>query len=131
MLAKAWALAQVLLVGCKSPVSSNTRWLISAAAAKGIANHMGENILYIDVMYNLSVDCDCMSNPSPPTMADIGILASLDPVALGQACVDMIYAAPDGGDVIQRIESRNGVHILEHAEAIGLGNRQYELVQID
>jgi len=102
-----------------------------AEAAKGIANHMGKNILYIDVMYNLSVDCDCMSNPSPPTMADIGILASLDPVALDQACVDLIYAAPDGGEVIQRIESRNGVHILEHAEEIGFGTRQYELVNID
>jgi len=102
-----------------------------AEAAKGIANYMGENILYIDVMYNLSVDCDCMSNPAPPTMADIGILASLDPVALDQACVDLIYAAPDGADVIQRMESRNGVHILEHAEAIGFGNRQYDLVNID
>jgi uncharacterized Fe-S center protein len=102
-----------------------------AEAAKGIANYMGENILYIDVMYSLSVDCDCMSNPVPPTMADIGILASLDPVALDQACVDLIYAAPDGEDVIQRIESRNGIHMLEHAEAIGFGNRQYELVNID
>lgn len=64
-------------------------------------------------------------------MADIGILASFDPVALDQACVDLIYAAPDGEDVIQRIESRNGTHILEHAEAIGFGNRQYELVSID
>ncbi len=102
-----------------------------AEAAKGIANYMGENILYIDVMYNLSVDCDCMSNPAAPTMADIGILASLDPVALDQACVDLIYAAPDGGDVIQRMESRNAIHILEHAEAIGFGTRQYELVNID
>jgi uncharacterized Fe-S center protein len=102
-----------------------------AEAAKGIANYMGENIVYIDVMYNLSVDCDCMSNPAPPTMADIGILASLDPVALDQACVDLIYAAPDGEDVIQRIESRNGIHILEHAEAIGFGTRQYEVVNID
>jgi uncharacterized Fe-S center protein len=102
-----------------------------AEAAKGIANYMGEKILYIDVMKNLSVDCDCMSNPAAPTMADIGILASLDPVALDQACVDLIYAAPDGGDVIQRIESRNSVHILEHAEAIGFGTRQYELVNID
>ena len=102
-----------------------------AEAAKGIANYMGENIFYIDVMYNLSVDCDCVGNPTPPTMADIGILASLDPVALDQACVDLIYAAPDGEDVIQRIESRNGTHILEHAEAIGFGNRQYELVSID
>lgn len=102
-----------------------------AEAAKGIADYLGGNILYIDVMYNLSVDCDCMSNPAPPTMADIGILASLDPVALDQACVDLIYAAPDGADVIERIESRNGIHTLEHAEAIGLGTRQYELVSID
>ena len=102
-----------------------------AEAAKGVADYMGENIIYINVMNNLSVDCDCMGNPTPPTMADIGILASLDPVALDQACVDLIYAAPDGEDVIQRIESRNGIHILEHAEAIGFGNRQYELVSID
>lgn len=102
-----------------------------AEAAKGVADYMGENILYIDVMYNLSVDCDCMSNPAPPTMADIGILASLDPVALDQACVDLIYAAPDGKDVIERMESRNGIHILEHAEAIGLGTRKYEMVSID
>jgi len=102
-----------------------------AEAAKGVADYLGENIVYIDVMKNLSVDCDCMSNPKPPTMADIGILASLDPVALDQACVDLIYVAPDGADVIQRIESRNGIHILEHAEAIGFGTRQYELVKID
>jgi uncharacterized Fe-S center protein len=102
-----------------------------AEAAKGIADYMGENILYIDVMKNLSVDCDCVGNPAPPTMADIGILASLDPVALDQACVDLIYAAPDGKDVIQRIESRNGIHILEHAEAIGFGNREYELIHMD
>jgi hypothetical protein len=102
-----------------------------AEAAKGIANYLGENILYIDVMYNLSVDCDCMSNPAPPTMADIGILASLDPVAVDQACVDLIYAASDGQNVIRRIESRNGIHTLEHAEAIGLGSRKYELINID
>ncbi|NIQ08943.1 MAG: DUF362 domain-containing protein, partial [candidate division Zixibacteria bacterium] len=102
-----------------------------AEAAKGIAEYMGENILYIDVMYNLSVDCDCMSHPAPPTMADIGILASLDPVALDQACVDLIYTAPDSADVIQRIESRNGTHILEHAAAIDFGNREYELVNLD
>ena len=102
-----------------------------AEAAKGVADYLGENIVYIDVMKNLSVDCDCMSNPKPPKMANIGILASLDPVALDQACVDLIYAASDGADVIKRIESRNGIHILEHAEAIGFGIRQYELVKID
>jgi uncharacterized Fe-S center protein len=64
-------------------------------------------------------------------MDDIGILASLDPVALDQACVDLVYAAPDGQDLIERMESRNGIHTLEHAEEIGLGSRQYELVTID
>jgi uncharacterized Fe-S center protein len=102
-----------------------------AEAAKGVADYMGEKIVYINVMNNLSVDCDCDSHPSAPTMSDIGILASLDPVALDQACVDLVYAAPDGNDLIRRMESRNGVHTLEHAEAIGLGSRQYELVNID
>ena len=101
-----------------------------AEAAKGIADYMGENILYINVMNNLSVDCDCDGYPAAPTMMDIGILGSLDPVALDQACVDLVYAAPDGKDLITRMESRNGIHTLEHAEAIGLGNRKYELVNI-
>ena len=101
-----------------------------AEAAKGVADYMGGNIVYINVMNNLSINCDCDSHPSPPTMQDIGILASLDPVALDQACIDLVYAAPDGQDLIRRIESRSGIHILEHAEAIGLGSRQYELVAI-
>jgi len=82
-------------------------------------------------MNNLSVDCDCNSHPAPPTMADIGILASLDPVAVDQACLDLVYAAPDGQAVVERIESRHGVHTLEHAEAMGLGSRTYELIHID
>jgi len=102
-----------------------------AEAATAIADRMGENILYIDVMNNLSVDCDCNSHPAPPTMADIGILASLDPVAVDQACLDLVYAAPDGQAVVERIESRHGVHTLEHAEAMGLGSRTYELIHID
>lgn len=102
-----------------------------AEAAKGVADYLGENIVYINVMNNLSVDCDCDSSPAAPTMNDIGILASLDPVAVDQACVDLVYAAPDGGDLIQRMESRNGIHTLEHAEEIGLGSRSYELVSID
>jgi uncharacterized Fe-S center protein len=102
-----------------------------AEAAKGVADYMGENILYINVMNNLSVDCDCDSHPAKPTMADIGILASLDPVALDQACVDLVYAAPDGADLIERMESRHGIHTLEHAETIGFGTRKYELVSID
>lgn len=101
-----------------------------AEAAKGVADFVGENIVYIDVMNNLSVDCDCLSNPARPTMNDIGILASLDPVALDQACVDLVYAAPDGADLIARMESRHGVHTLEHAEAIGLGSRTYNLITL-
>jgi uncharacterized Fe-S center protein len=102
-----------------------------AEAAKSVADRCGENILYISVMNHLSVDCDCSSNPAAPKMADIGVLASLDPVALDKACVDLVYAAPDGKDLIQRMESRNGVHTLEHAEAIGLGSTVYELISID
>jgi uncharacterized Fe-S center protein len=102
-----------------------------AEDAKGVADHMGGNVLYINVMNKLSVDCDCDSHPAEPTMKDIGILASLDPVALDQACVDLVYAAPDGKDLIERIESRHGIHTLEHAEAIGLGSRVYELMNID
>lgn len=104
-----------------------------AEAAKGVSDYMnnGENILYISVMNNLSVDCDCIASPAEPDMADIGILASLDPVALDQACVDLIYEAHDGHSVIERMESRNGIQILQHAQEIGLGNRAYELVGID
>jgi len=102
-----------------------------AEAAKAVADDRGDKILYISVMNNLSIDCDCNGYPAKPTMADIGILASLDPVALDQACVDLVYAAPDGKDLIRRMESKNGVHTLEHAEAIGLGSRAYELVSID
>ena len=82
-------------------------------------------------MNNLSVDCDCDSSPAEPDMHDIGILASLDPVALDQACVDLVYEAPDGDSLIRRIESRNGIHTLEHAENIGVGSRGYELISVD
>jgi hypothetical protein len=102
-----------------------------AEAAKGVADHLGENILYINVMNKLSVDCDCDSHPADPTMKEIGILASLDPVALDQACVDLVCAAPDGKDLIERMESRHAIHTLEHAETIGLGSRKYQLINID
>ena len=89
------------------------------------------NMLFVNVMNNLSVDCDCDSNPAPPKMADIGILASADPVALDQACVDLVYASDDdSADLIARIESRDGQHVLEAAEALGIGSRSYELVEI-
>ena len=104
-----------------------------AEAAKAIVDHCGDRILYISVMNNLSVDCDCDSNPEPPRMGDIGILASLDPVALDKACVDLVYASEDEGKVhlIERMESRHGIHTLEHAEELGIGSQQYELVDLD
>jgi uncharacterized Fe-S center protein len=102
-----------------------------AEAAKSVVDAAGDNILYISVMNHLSIDCDCSSNPAAPTMGDIAILASLDPVALDQACVDLVYAAPDGQDLVERIESRHGIHTVEHAAAIGLGSREYELVNLD
>lgn len=104
-----------------------------AEAAKAIADHCGDNIIYISVMNNLSVDCDCSSKPADPQMGDIGILASLDPVALDKACVDLVYASEDHGKIhlVERMESRNGIHTLVHAEAIGMGTQKYELVSID
>lgn len=103
-----------------------------AEAAKAITDHCGEKIVYISVMNNLSVDCDCDSNPAAPQMADVGILASLDPVALDKACVDQVYASPDEGrsHLIERMESRNGVHTLVHAEKMGMGSQQYKLEMI-
>jgi uncharacterized Fe-S center protein len=102
-----------------------------AEAAKSVIDRNRGRILFINVMNHLSVDCDCVSRPAAPTMADIGILASLDPVALDKACVDLIYAARDGRNVIQRIESRNGILTLDHAERIGVGSKTYQLVRID
>ena len=102
-----------------------------AEAAGSISDSLGDNIIYINVMNNLSVDCDCDSSPAPPTMDDIGILASLDPVALDKACVDLVYKAPDGGDLIKRMESRNGIHTLDYAAEIGLGSLEYKLFSID
>ena len=102
-----------------------------AEASAGLIDYFNGNLLYINVMNRLSIDCDCMGNPAEPDMHDIGILASLDPVALDQACLDLVYAAPDGASLIRRIESRNGIHTLEHAAAIGLGSREYSLVSLD
>jgi len=102
-------------------------------AAKAVADYCGENIIYISVMNNLSVDCDCDSNPANPEMGDIGILASLDPVALDKACVDQVYASTDHGRIhlIERMESKNGIRAIEYAEEIGMGSQQYELIDLD
>ncbi len=102
-----------------------------AEAGKSVVDYLDGNILYINVMNRLSVDCDCDTNPAEPDMHDIGILASYDPVALDQACIDLVYNAEDGDSLVERIESRNGLHTLEHAEDIGLGSRTYELINID
>jgi uncharacterized Fe-S center protein len=100
-------------------------------AAKAVDSTMGDNIVYISVLNRLSVDCDCDGNPSEPDMHDIGILASTDPLAVDQAAIDLVYAMPDSGSLIERIESRNGLHTLDAAEAIGLGSRAYNLVVIE
>jgi uncharacterized Fe-S center protein len=101
-----------------------------AEAGKSVVDSLNGKILYINVMNRLSVDCDCNGNPAEPDMHDIGILSSLDPVALDQACVDLIYAAPDGKSVIQRIESRNGIRTIDHGAEIGLGSKIYELIKL-
>ena len=102
-----------------------------AEAGKSVVGALDGKIVYINVMNRLSVDCDCDGNPAAPDMHDIGILASYDPVALDQACVDLVYAAADGRSLINRMESRNGLHTLEHAAEIGLGSRTYQLVSMD
>lgn len=104
-----------------------------AAAAQGVADVFGDRIIYINVLNNLSVDCDCDSSPEDPRMSDIGIMASIDPVALDQASVDMVYASPEEGKshLIERMESRHGIHTVEHAAKIGLGSREYRLVDLD
>lgn len=106
-----------------------------AEAGKAVSDYLGngENIVYINVMNRISIDCDCDGNPSEPDLHDIGILASADPVALDQACIDLVYAQKDGdgASLVNRVESRSGLHTLEHAEEIGLGSRSYTLVSID
>ncbi len=98
----------------------------------GFSSHVGrEHIVYINVMNRLSVDCDCDGRPAEPDIHDIGILASADPVALDQACVDLICQAQGNASLVKRIESLHGIHTLEYAEKIGLGSRTYELVRVD
>ena len=104
-----------------------------ADAASSVIDFFKGNIAYVNVMMNMSVDCDCCDVAEDPCMRDIGILASLDPVAIDQACLDLVYAAKDdpGRDhPLERIESRNGVHTIEAAAALGIGSREYELCEI-
>lgn len=103
-----------------------------ADAAKTVMEYYKDNIVFISVMCNMSVDCDCCAVAEDPKIGDIGILASLDPVALDQACLDLVYHCDDPGkkDLIERIESRNGIHTVEAAKEIGVGSREYDLIEI-
>jgi uncharacterized Fe-S center protein len=106
-----------------------------AEAGKSVVDSLKGKILYINVMNKLSVDCDCFPNPAAPKMDDIGILSSLDPVALDQACVDLVYNAPkssssNNADLIKRMEDRKGIVTVEHAAEISLGSREYDLINL-
>ena len=103
-----------------------------ADAASSVAAHFAGRIAYINVMKNLSVDCDCCAVAEDPCMRDIGILASLDPVAIDQACIDLVQAADDPGKAhfLERVHSRNGLHTIEAAEALGMGTRAYERIDL-
>ena len=104
-----------------------------ADAASSIVDKYKDKIAFINVMCNMSVDCDCCAKAEDPCMADIGILASADPIALDQACIDLVYASTDPGrdHLLERIESKNGVHIIEAASLLDFGSREYELINID
>ena len=103
-----------------------------ADAASAVVDYFKGNMVFINVMKNMSVDCDCCAVAEDPCMKDIGILVSLDPIAIDQACLDLVYQSDDPGrdHLVERIESRNGVHTVEAAAALGFGSREYELVEI-
>lgn len=103
-----------------------------ADAAEAIVRHFNGNMVFINVMKNMSVDCDCCSVAEDPCMADIGILASLDPIAVDRACLDLVYASDDPGrdHLLERIESRNGAHTIDAAAELGFGSKEYELVKL-
>ena len=104
-----------------------------ADAASSVVNYFGDNILFINIMCNMSVDCDCCAIAEDPCMKDIGILASTDPIAIDQACIDFVYNSDDPGKdhFIERVESRHGIHTIEAAEKLGFGSREYELIDLD
>ena len=103
-----------------------------ADAAGSVIELFQGNIVYVNVMKNMSVDCDCCAKAEDPCIADIGILVSTDPIAIDQACIDLVYASTDSGrdHLLERIESRNGIHTIEAAAALGYGTREYELVTV-
>ena len=104
-----------------------------ADAAGSVVEYFKDRIAYVNVMKNMSVDCDCCAVAEDPCMQDIGVLVSLDPVAIDQACLDLVYASDDPGKahLIERIESRNGVHTIEAAAKLGYGTREYELIEVE
>ena len=103
-----------------------------ADAASSVVEYFKGNAVYINVMKNMSVDCDCCAVAEDPCLADIGVLASTDPIAIDQACIDLVYGCDDPGKAhfLERVESRNGVHTIESAAALGFGSREYELVEV-
>lgn len=103
-----------------------------ADAAEAVVRHFNGNMVFINVMKNMSVDCDCCSVAEDPCMADIGILASLDPIAVDRACLDLVYASDDPGrdHLLERIESRNGAHTIDAAAELGFGSKDYELIKL-
>ena len=103
-----------------------------ADAASSVVEYFKGNAVYINVMKNMSVDCDCCAVAEDPCLADMGVLASTDPVAIDQACIDLVYGCDDPGKAhfLERVESRNGVHTIESATALGIGSREYELVEV-
>ena len=104
-----------------------------ADAALSVVDYFKGNIVYVNVMKNMSVDCDCCAKAEDPCIADIGILVSTDPIAIDQACIDLVYKCSDPGKphLIERIESRNGVHTIEAAAELGFGSREYELIEVE
>lgn len=104
-----------------------------ADAASSVVKYFNGNMAFINVMCNLSVDCDCCAKAEDPCMKDIGILSSTDPIALDQACIDLIYSSKDEGrdHFVERVERQNGLHTIEAASELGFGSREYELVEID
>ena len=104
-----------------------------ADAASAVHNYFKGNIVYINVMKNLSVDCDCCAVAEDPCMQDVGVLASLDPIAIDQACIELVYNSNDSGKnhFIERVERQNGIHTIESAEELGFGTREYELINVD
>ena len=104
-----------------------------ADAAGSVVEYFKDKLVYVNVMKNMSVDCDCCAVAEDPCMADIGILASDDPIAIDQACIDLVYASDDPGKphLLERIESRNGIHTIEAAAALGYGTREYRLVEVE